>query len=170
MNRRYRIHVARDEFKFSCAHMTVFPDGRKERLHGHNYRVAVALELADISFSRMVEFQTIKQAIGSLCAEWKERVLIARENPFLEILRDDGVEFEFRLCGQRYVLPAEDVLHRDELCAAAQALHQALASGPAPAGAAAARRTTHTRARQDEHDLSEVLSGRAGKGGPTRTP
>jgi hypothetical protein len=66
-------------------------------------------------------------------------------------------------------LPAEDVLHRDELCAAAQALHQALASGKAASGAATTRRS-HARARQDEHDLSELLGGKAGQGGPTRTP
>lgn len=106
----HRIHVARDRYKFSCAHMTVFPGGRKERLHGHNYRLSLALELADVSFAAMVEFEPLKAALADLCAEWKERTLIARDNPHFELVRDDGAEFEFRLCGQRYVLPREDVL------------------------------------------------------------
>jgi len=44
----HRILIARAEHKFSCAHMTVFPDGTKERLHGHNYTIAVAIEVAGI--------------------------------------------------------------------------------------------------------------------------
>ena len=44
-----RIHIARPEFKFSCAHMTVFPDGSKERLHGHNYIVVVELAAATLN-------------------------------------------------------------------------------------------------------------------------
>ena len=36
---RHRIFVGKDVHKFSSAHMTVFPDGSKERLHGHNFMV-----------------------------------------------------------------------------------------------------------------------------------
>lgn len=106
----YRIHVQRDRYKFSCAHMTVFPGGRKERLHGHNYYVGVALELGDIAFEHMIDFGPIKEALAELCASWKERTLLARDNPHFELVRDDGDELEFRLCGRRYVLPREDAL------------------------------------------------------------
>lgn len=106
----YRIHVKRDRYKFSCAHMTVFPGGRKERLHGHNYYVSVTVELADIRFEHMVDFEPIKEALSLLCREWKECTLLARDNPHFELLRDDDEEIEFRLCGQRYVLPRGDVL------------------------------------------------------------
>ena len=34
---RHRIFTGKDVHKFSSAHMTVFPDGSKERLHGHNF-------------------------------------------------------------------------------------------------------------------------------------
>ena len=37
---KHRISIAREQYKFSCAHMTVFADGTKERLHGHNYTIA----------------------------------------------------------------------------------------------------------------------------------
>ncbi|RMH39231.1 MAG: hypothetical protein D6689_17275 [Deltaproteobacteria bacterium] len=105
-----RIFVRKDTFKFSCAHMTVFPDGSKERLHGHNYFVSVALDLADASLDQLIDFGSLKAAIAALCGEWKERLLLAAHNPHFELLRDSGNEIEFRLCGQRYVLPAADVL------------------------------------------------------------
>lgn len=107
---RHRIIVARAEHKFSCAHMTVFPDGRKERLHGHNYTVSVALELAAVGFEHLIDFGAIKRAIAAECAGWRERTLVAADSPRLERLRREAGEVEFVLCGQRYVFPAGDVL------------------------------------------------------------
>jgi len=105
----HRIQIARAEHKFSCAHMTVFADGTKERLHGHNYTVAIALEVASADLAGMIPFAPIKAAIAELCAAWKERVLLAARNPWFELVRD-GDELEFRLCGARYVLPRGDAL------------------------------------------------------------
>ena len=110
MRRRHRIFVAREQYKLSCAHMTVFPDGTKERLHGHNYQVSVAIEVADVSFAAMVPFAPIKAALAELCALWKERTLLAERNPHFTIVRESERELEFTLCGARYVLPREDVL------------------------------------------------------------
>ena len=105
----HRIQVARAEHKFSCAHMTVFPDGRKERLHGHNYTVSVALDLAAISFAEVIDFGAIKREVAALCAQWRERTLIAEHNPHASLRRADG-ELELVLCGKRYVMPEEDAL------------------------------------------------------------
>jgi 6-pyruvoyltetrahydropterin/6-carboxytetrahydropterin synthase len=106
---RHRILIAREQYKFSCAHMTVFPDGTKERLHGHNYAVAVALELERIDLEAMLPFRAIKNVLGELCLAWKERVFLARHNPHFTIVREDA-EIEFTLCEQRYVMPHGDAL------------------------------------------------------------
>lgn len=90
--------------------MTVFPDGRKERLHGHNYYVSVRVDLSDISFANLVEFAPIKTEVARLCAEWKEHTLLAENNPHYRLVRDADGEIEFTLCGMRYVLPRADVL------------------------------------------------------------
>lgn len=106
---KHQIVIAREQYKFSCAHMTVFPDGTKERLHGHNYTVAIALEVDSVALDAMIPFSSIKKAMADLCAAWKERVLVAQRNPYLELIRDDS-ELEFRLCGDRYVVPRGDAL------------------------------------------------------------
>jgi 6-pyruvoyltetrahydropterin/6-carboxytetrahydropterin synthase len=107
----HRIRIARAEHKFSCAHMTVFADGSKERLHGHNYTVAVAIEVERVDVAAMIPFAPIKAAIAELCAAWKERVLLAAGNPWFEVVGDvRGDELEFRLCGARYVMPRGDAL------------------------------------------------------------
>ena len=107
--------------------MTVFPDGTKERLHGHNYTLALALEVDRIELAAMIPFAPIKAALGELCAAWKEHVLIARDNPRLELVRDDS-ELELRLCGQRYVFPRGDVmlLPIDNISVEALAAHAAV--------------------------------------------
>jgi 6-pyruvoyltetrahydropterin/6-carboxytetrahydropterin synthase len=106
---KHRIVIAREQYKFSCAHMTVFPDGTKERLHGHNYTIAIAIDVDSVELPAMIPFTPIKQALSELCAAYKERVLLAERNPHFQIVRDDR-ELEFTLCGQRYVLPRGDAL------------------------------------------------------------
>lgn len=108
--RKHRVTVRRDQYKFSCAHMTVFPDGTKERLHGHNYQLGLELELTDIAFSRMLPFAAIKDQLAAICLELRERVIIARDNPLTTVARADADEVELTVCGKRYVLPAEDVV------------------------------------------------------------
>jgi 6-pyruvoyltetrahydropterin/6-carboxytetrahydropterin synthase len=89
--------------------MTVFPDGTKERLHGHNYTVAIAIDVDSVALAAMIPFTPVKQALSELCATYKERVLLAEQNPHFVIVRDDK-ELEFTLCGERYVLPRGDAL------------------------------------------------------------
>jgi len=110
MTTRHRLTIARPQYKVSCAHMTVFPDGTKERLHGHNYTIAVAVDVARVDLAAMVPFRALKSFLEELCTEWKERVLLGAKNPHLVIVRDDAVELELTLCGKRYVLPREDAL------------------------------------------------------------
>ena len=90
--------------------MTVFPNGRKERLHGHNYFIELALYVRAIDFQSIIEFAVIRDAIEALCLEWKEVLLLAEHNPFFEVVSHSDAELEFRLCDQRYVVPTSDVL------------------------------------------------------------
>ena len=123
---QHRISISREQYKFACAHMTVFPDGTKERLHGHNYTIAVALEVDRVDLAAMIPFAPIKRALADLCAAWKEHVLLAAKNPHFELVRDDA-ELELRLCGERYVMPRGDalLLPIDNISVEALAMHVA---------------------------------------------
>jgi len=108
--RRWKIHIRKDNLKFSAAHMTVFPDGSKEGLHGHNYQIELEVELAgEPALARMLSYQSFKRALRSVCKAWDEKVLVAGANPWLEVLSSDEGDYAFRLCGKRYVLPVEEV-------------------------------------------------------------
>ena len=107
--------VARPQYKFSAAHMTVFPDGRKERLHGHNYQLSARLYLRDVSPAIMFDFAAIKEGLRVVCAELNERTLVALHNPFLLVSVDEhaaaGQGGQVRLSHRdgEYLLPLSDV-------------------------------------------------------------
>lgn len=106
----HRVHIRKETIKFSAAHMTVFPDGTKEPLHGHNYQVSLTLEISDASLKSMVRFTELKKSLAALCAKWDERVLLAARCPFLRVRGRAGGEIEFTLCRKRYVLPEDEVV------------------------------------------------------------
>jgi 6-pyruvoyltetrahydropterin/6-carboxytetrahydropterin synthase len=106
----YRLHVVTEPDRLYFAHMTVYPGGRKERLHGHNFQIFLDVELADGTFAKMVDLDVFRNALAEICAAWKERLLLPAASMHFEVVRDDGVEIDFRLCGKRYVVPRDEVV------------------------------------------------------------
>jgi 6-pyruvoyltetrahydropterin/6-carboxytetrahydropterin synthase len=110
----YRIQIRKEALKFSAAHMTVFADGTKENLHGHNYRTAVAIEFENFSLAEMLPFSEVKNAMKKICDAWDEKVLLPENCPHAKILtRGDGTaksSVEAEVCGKRYVFPSDEVL------------------------------------------------------------
>ena len=105
-----RVYFRKEAFKFSAAHMTVFPDGSKESLHGHNYTTDISFDLRENSQSSLVPFSFFKDAIREICKNWDEKFLLPKNCTFLKILSHTSQEIEFLLCQKRYVFPTEDVL------------------------------------------------------------
>lgn len=107
---RYRIVLAKEDFKFSAAHFTLFSDGGAELLHGHNYRVRV--ELAGSSLDEaglLVDIDRFKKVLRERCAHLDSRTLLPAASDRVRWTRD-GDAFEIA-CGQRrYRFPADDVL------------------------------------------------------------
>jgi 6-pyruvoyltetrahydropterin/6-carboxytetrahydropterin synthase len=102
--------LAKEDFKFSSAHFTLFANGRAELLHGHNYRVRVALAGGDLdSEGLLVDIESFKRALRALCAGLDSRMLIPGESPRLQWLREgDAIVVSF---GERdYRFPAADTL------------------------------------------------------------
>jgi 6-pyruvoyltetrahydropterin/6-carboxytetrahydropterin synthase len=103
------LFIRKEALKFSSAHMTVFPDGTKEALHGHNYATELVVELEATSLQNMVSFSFFKAALKKVCTQWDEKVLLPRLCPQLKAVASSPKETEFHLCGKRYVLPSDEV-------------------------------------------------------------
>jgi 6-pyruvoyltetrahydropterin/6-carboxytetrahydropterin synthase len=106
---RWSIEVDKEYLKFSAAHFLIFPDGSAERLHGHNYRVYVALEARLSPHGLVLDFQHIKPLVRELVGELDERWILPAKHPELGVEQKDGV-VEVRYRERRYAAPVEDVL------------------------------------------------------------
>ena len=107
---RYRMVLAKEDFKFSSAHFTLFSDGRAELLHGHNYRVRVELTGSGLDAEGLlVDIEIFKRELRKVCARLDSRTLIPGESARLRWTRE-GEAIDVR-CGERaYRFPAEDTL------------------------------------------------------------
>lgn len=104
------IHIRKDRLKFSSAHMTVFPDGTKESLHGHNYQVELEVQIPSIHLADMFPFADLKSKIAVICSIWDEKVLLAERCPFLKNLKSEYDNVFFELCGKQYSLPRDELV------------------------------------------------------------
>lgn len=106
--RTFTIRVEKEHLKFSAAHFLIFDDGTAERLHGHNYRVAVELEAAALAHGVIVDFRVVKDLLAAILAPLDEHFLVPGEHPALT-WRRDGDEITVRFGRRRYVVPADEV-------------------------------------------------------------
>ena len=107
---RYEIRLAKEDFKFSVAHFTIFGPGRAERLHGHNYLMIVEVSgPATDDLGLLLDLEVVKRKIRALCAGLDSKTLIPELCPLLTVARSDGqveVAFEER----EYSFPEADTL------------------------------------------------------------
>ena len=106
----YEIRIRKEAHKFASSHMTVFPDGTKEALHGHQYQPTVKIKVQEVELKKMIPFSEVKAGMKKIAALWDEKVLLATLNPHFKLKKRSKKEVELTLCKKRYVLPAEEVV------------------------------------------------------------
>jgi 6-pyruvoyl tetrahydropterin synthase/QueD family protein len=102
-----RIDVSGPGLRFAAAHFATF-GGHCERLHGHNYAVAVRLEGDLTADSWLFDFVELRRVVASLCEELDHRFLLPTENNRLEVACEKG-QYHVSCAGRRYVIPETDV-------------------------------------------------------------
>jgi 6-pyruvoyltetrahydropterin/6-carboxytetrahydropterin synthase len=104
----FRVHVTKDYLKFSAAHFIAYP-GFRERLHGHNYRVAITLHGPLGPQGYVVDFGVVKKIARRLCDRLDERLLLPANSDCLTIAEDgDGVTVQYE--DDVFRFPRGDVL------------------------------------------------------------
>jgi len=107
---RFRLVLAKEDFKFSVAHFTVFSAADAELLHGHNYQVAVEVEGPEVGeLGLLAEIDRIKSEVRRLCSALDSRTLLPAACPHLEVERRDG-QVRVVYADRRYAFPEPDVL------------------------------------------------------------
>jgi 6-pyruvoyltetrahydropterin/6-carboxytetrahydropterin synthase len=109
MQSNFRVQVSKDYLVFASAHFITFKGHQCESLHGHNYRVGVAVEGAvDSECLFVLDFSILKQITRRLVDTIDHKVLLPTLNPKLAY-REDGDRVMVDYFGQpTYVFPKRD--------------------------------------------------------------
>jgi 6-pyruvoyltetrahydropterin/6-carboxytetrahydropterin synthase len=107
MAESYRIRLEKEHHVFSAAHFITFAGNICERLHGHNYAVAVEIhgELDENQY--VVDFIAARDALKLITDELDHRMLLPDRHPAIRVQPDDRevlVTFEDR----RWIFPLGD--------------------------------------------------------------
>ena len=104
---RYRVRVTKDHLVFSAAHFITFNGHICERLHGHNWRVAVEVAGPLDENSYVFDFIALRDATQKLVHELDHRVLLPTQHPAIHVQADDR-EVTATFEARRWVFPRED--------------------------------------------------------------
>ena len=104
---RYRVRVTKDHLVFSAAHFITFNGNICERLHGHNWRVAVEVAGPLDENSYVFDFIALRDATQKLVGELDHRVLLPTQHPAIHVNTDDR-EVTATFEARRWVFPRED--------------------------------------------------------------
>ncbi len=107
---RWSIELYKEYFKFSSAHFLIFPDGSKERLHGHNYQVAVEIEGDLTDRGLVIDFILAKPVIREICDELDERWIVPAEHPELKVEPQEDGHTQVSYRDARYLAPSDEIL------------------------------------------------------------
>lgn len=84
------IEINKEDIKFSAAHFTIFSATERERLHGHNFRVSVAVTAKVGDDGLCFSYKEIKDQLRALCVEWDEYTLLPGNSPHLRVWEDNN--------------------------------------------------------------------------------
>src|SRR5262245_19667496 len=90
MVRLITLELFKEDMKFSAGHFTIFSATERENLHGHNFRVHVAIDAEVLENGMCFDYGVYKQRIRDLCAAWDEVTLLPLHSPHLQIEEADG--------------------------------------------------------------------------------
>lgn len=107
MPEKYHVRLAKEQFTFSAAHFITFAGNICERLHGHNYHVAVEVHGPLDDNQYVIDFIALRDAVLAITRELDHHVLLPTEHPTIKVVagkREITAIFEDR----RWVFPVDD--------------------------------------------------------------
>ncbi|MCU0705215.1 MAG: 6-carboxytetrahydropterin synthase [Fimbriiglobus sp.] len=106
---RYHIRVTKDYLVFCCGHFITYDGDDCERLHGHNYRVAVEVDGLLDRNHYVFDFIALKHRTREIVDELDHHMLLATKNPLLPI-EDAGSNWVVRYKEKFWSFPKEDCI------------------------------------------------------------
>ena len=80
-----RIHLFKEDIKFSAAHFTIFSAEERERLHGHNFRVRASFVSKVTENGMPCDYNLFKSKLREVCQSLDEYMLLPGNSRYLKI-------------------------------------------------------------------------------------
>ena len=96
MEKLATIELDKENLHFSAAHFTIFNAEKRERLHGHNFRVSTTITAPVDENGLCFNYQIIKEKLKKICESLDEFTLLPTLSPYLSISEQEAyylVEF-----------------------------------------------------------------------------
>jgi 6-pyruvoyltetrahydropterin/6-carboxytetrahydropterin synthase len=107
MAEHYKVRVTKDHLVFSSGHFISYEGDKCERLHGHNYRVAVEIEGALDRNYYVFDFIALKQRTKAITDELDHRMMLPTQNPHIRVTEEQGgIQVHYR--DRRWIFPRGD--------------------------------------------------------------
>ncbi len=104
---KYTVRVSKDYLVFCSGHFITYAGDKCERIHGHNYRVAVEVEDILDENHYVFDFIALKDLTRAVTDEIDHRMLLATRNKQIT-LNDDGANWLVRYEDRRWSFPKEE--------------------------------------------------------------
>lgn len=105
----YSVRLEKEQHVFSAAHFITFNGDVCERLHGHNYHVAVEVEGSLDENHYVIDFIALRDELKAITDELDHHVLLPLSHPLIRVeTREHEVEANFTPDGRRWVFPRGD--------------------------------------------------------------
>jgi 6-pyruvoyltetrahydropterin/6-carboxytetrahydropterin synthase len=107
MTAAFRVRATKDHLVFSAAHFITFNGNICERLHGHNWRVAVEVDGALDENGYVYDFIALRDAVQQLVHQLDHRMLLPTLHPTIQVSVDER-EVTARFEDRRWVFPVDE--------------------------------------------------------------
>ncbi len=105
----FRVRLEKEHHVFSAAHFITVAGNVCERLHGHNYRVAVEVAGPLDENQYVIDFIALRDELKAITDELDHRMLLPTGHPLIRVTAGDAeVEVVFTPDGRRWVFPRGD--------------------------------------------------------------
>ena len=104
---KYKVRVSKDYLVFCSGHFITYAGDHCERIHGHNYRVAVEIEGALDENHYVFDFIALKDLTRAVTDELDHRMLLPTRNPRIT-LAEDGENWLVRYRERRWSFPRDE--------------------------------------------------------------
>lgn len=109
MSETYRIRLDKEHHVFAAAHFITFAGNVCERLHGHNYRVAVEIAGPLDENGYVIDFIAARDELRAITDQLDHRMLLPDRHPLIKVTTD-AIEATaiFTPDGRRWIFPLGD--------------------------------------------------------------